>query len=522
MNNALSITLLALSLAAFIPGCKTAETKVERPNIIFLLTDDQRENSLGVTGHPFVHTPNIDRLAQQGVRFSNAYIAEPTCSPSRVSLFTGIHERIHGIGFSSSYRLTEEQWAQSYPELLRRNGYYTGFIGKFGVQYYTFQSRSSEKFDFWRAHDGWTKFFPKEWDLEPCLPYHDAGPDIITPIMGESIEMFLDSAETGKPFCLSVSFNVPHGSQTQSMYTDYDDWMRMSRPANENPMLQGTGFYDELYRDIPIRIPEDCETDPYRFIPREIMDQDKGRNKTYSYSYNKQTCLEHHIRYYQQIAGLDHIIGKMLISLQNRGLADNTVIIYSSDHGLLMGEYGMGGKALLYDLSSEIPCIVYDPRLPVGLRGRTLTELVSSLDITATILDYAGLDKTGMMQGSSLVPLVMDEDVEWREYLFLENLFTMRDNPFCEGIRQGKWKYIRMYDGVIPYREKDIDFQNRDPEFEQLFNLDEDPGERNNLAGEFEGTALLDSLRSLCARHSIELNQARESYKTTMKISVRR
>jgi arylsulfatase A-like enzyme len=134
MKNALAITLLALSMAAFFQGCKTAETKYERPNLIFLLTDDQRDNTLGIMGHPFVHTPNLDRLVQEGVRFSNTYIAEPTCSPSRVSLFTGIHERIHGIGFSSSYQLTEEQWVQSYPELLHRNGYCTGFIGKFGME----------------------------------------------------------------------------------------------------------------------------------------------------------------------------------------------------------------------------------------------------------------------------------------------------------------------------------------------------------------------------------------------------
>jgi arylsulfatase A-like enzyme len=464
-------------------------------------------------GHPFVETPNLDKLVQEGVRFSNTYIAEPVCAPSRVSLFTGVYERLHGIGFTSSYQLTEEQWAFSYPELLRNDGYYTGFIGKFGVQYYTFQGAASEKFDFWRAHDGWTLFFPKESNHFSCKPYHDAGPDIITPIMGESIEMFLDSLDPGKPFCLSVSFNVPHGSQTQSMYTDYDDWRRMSRPANENPKLKGNRFYDELYRDIGIRIPEDCCKDPYRFIPRDIMDQEKGRNRTYSYNYDRETCYEQHIRYYQQIAGLDHIIGNIVMSLEERDLADNTVIIYASDHGLLMGEYGMGGKALLYDLSSKIPCFIYDPGLDQKLRGRTVTDLVSSLDITSTILDYAGLEKTDMMQGESLLPLVKGEKTEWRDHLFLESLFTMRDNPFCEGIRKGPWKYIRMYNGKWPYSEKDIDFQGHAPEFEQLFNLENDPEEKMNLVREYEGTEILDELRTLCRSHSESMNRERESYK---------
>jgi len=120
----------------------------DRPNIIFLLTDDQRDNTLGGMGHPFVRTPNMDKLLKQGVRFSNTYIAQSVSSPSRVCLFTGMHERKHGVGFSSSYQLSEGQWEESYPSLLREKGYFTGFIGKFGVEYYTFKGRGSEKFDF--------------------------------------------------------------------------------------------------------------------------------------------------------------------------------------------------------------------------------------------------------------------------------------------------------------------------------------------------------------------------------------
>ena len=105
-----------------------------RPNIIFLLTDDQRDNSLGAMGHPFVKTPHLDALLRNSVRFRNAYAPTPVCSPSRVSYFTGLTERVHGVGFSSSYELTEAQWERTYPALLRRDGYYTGFVGKFGVE----------------------------------------------------------------------------------------------------------------------------------------------------------------------------------------------------------------------------------------------------------------------------------------------------------------------------------------------------------------------------------------------------
>ncbi len=307
--------LLVLCTYAF-----PANAAEARPNIIFLLTDDQRDNSFGGMGHPFVKTPNVDRLLRQSVRFRNAYIAEPVCSPSRVSYLTGMHERVHGVGFTSSYQLTEAQWERSYPALLRKAGYHTGFVGKLGVEYYTFRGQAAEKFDSWWGHDGWTKFLPKDSKSASCTPYHMAKEDLITPIMGEAMGKFLDELPGDKPFCLSVSFNVPHGSQTTSMYPDYPDWRRMSRPANENPKLKGNPFYDTLYRDVDIRIPAETGKDPYGFIPKFIMDQDKGRRtNAYTYSYTRPTCLEHHVRYYQTITGLDHVIGQLLDDLKRRG-----------------------------------------------------------------------------------------------------------------------------------------------------------------------------------------------------------
>ena len=515
-----SMWLFILALLA----CQTPESRMSdygRPNIIFLLSDDQRDGTFGAMGHPHLQTPHIDDLINQGVRFSNTYIAEPVCSPSRVSLFTGMHERLHGVGFSSSYELTEEQWENSYPALLRNNGYYTGFIGKIGIEYYTFRGDAAEKFDFWKGHNGWTKFFPKEYNNFSCDPYHDAENDIITPIMGEAISEFLTTAPDSVPFCLSVSFNVPHGSQTTSMYAGYEGWHSMLRPANGNPKLQGHPIYDTLYRGMDLGVPQAVGSDPYQHIPRFIMDQDSGRNKTYDYSYTLETAREHHIRYYQTITGMDSIVGNMMQTLEENGLADNTIIIFASDHGLLMGEYGMGGKALLYDLTSKIPCFVYDPRLPQTKKGKTVDNLVSSLDIPVTILDYAGVPIPEDMTGSSLTPLVYGKDVEWREELFLESLFTLRDNPFCEGIRQGDWKYIRMFDGVTPYDETHVDFRGRQPDFEQLFNLKSDPHENINLIRDYENSKILKSFRERTARYSQEINARRAEYMKMHDIAAR-
>ncbi len=519
-NSKVLVFLIFLTICSFTHV--SCQTKSERPNIIFMLTDDLRDNTFGAMGHPILQTPAIDKLISQGVRFSNTYIATPVCAPSRISLFTGMPERIHGVGFSSSYQITEEQWSKTYPAILRENGYYTGFIGKFGVEYYTFRGNAGEKFDFWIGHDGWTKFFPKEYNNFSCDPYHNFENDIITPIMGEALTQFMETIPSEKPFCLSVSFNVPHGSQTTSMYAGYEGWHDMLLPANENPKLAGHPVYDDLYRNTNIPLPEETAEDPYRFIPRFILDQDSGRrNQTYSYDYTKETSTEHHIRYYQTITGLDKIIGKFISDLENRGLMDNTIIIFASDHGLLMGEYGMGGKALLYDLSSKIPCFIYDPNLPEKKRGKTVDKLVSSLDIPATILNYAGIEPPAEMTGSSLSPQVHEDEAEWREELFLESLFTLRDNPFCEGLRKGHWKYIRMFDGVVPFDESHLDFAGQKPAFEQLFNLKDDPEEKVNLIEEYESSELLKEFRIKVKNYSIDLNQKRRDYAIKHNISKR-
>lgn len=506
---ALAVYLVCLAVVS----AKQVVEASRRPNIIFLLTDDQRDNTFGIMGHPWVKTPHIDRLIKRGVRFSNAYIAEPTCSPSRTAFFTGMHERVNGVGFTSSYQLTEAQWDKSYPALMRKGGYYTGFIGKFGVEYHTFRGQAADRFDFWRGHDGWAKFFPKT--AKNCQAYHDSGEEIITPVMGESITRFLDTAPVNRPFCLSVSFSIPHGSQTGSMHA----WQS---PASDHPRLKNHPVYGKLYRDLDFQIPAETATDPYKYIPKEIMDQDRGRrNKTYFYDYDREICREHHIRYYQQITGLDKVIGEMVASLKEKGLDKNTVILFASDHGLLMGEYGMGGKGLLYDLTSKFPCFVYDPGLPKHKRGQTLDQLVSSLDITSTILDYAGIRQPKEMGGRSMVPLVQGENSPWRDAIFLENLYTGRDTPFSEGIRQGKWKYIRMFDGVAPYTERHLDFTGRTPDFEQLFDLDEDPDEKKNLIGMYEGRTMLADLRRRCQQASSDLNRRRSEYRKTHEVTER-
>lgn len=508
----------------------TAENGQKRPNIIFLLTDDQRALTLGIDGHPVIKTPNLDKLGSQGVRFTNAFITNPVCMPSRVSMLTGVYERVHGVGFSSGNDLSMEQWESSYPALLRKNGYYTGFIGKFGIERYPFRGNGGGGFDFWRAHDGWAAFFPK--NKENCAIYRDSRKDIITPIMAESMDEFLDSIPRDKPFCLSVSFSVPHGSISGSMYPDEGGGdNRMTQPANDNPRLRNHPVYGSLYRDLNVHIPEDTATDPYRFIPRDVMPQEQ-RRKTYSYSYTIPTCREHHYRYYQLITGMDNAVGSLLRSLEGRNLSDNTVIMFTSDHGLVMGEYGMGGKSLLYDLATRVPFIVYDPRDNTVETGRVNESFVLGIDVAPTILSLAGIEPPEFMQGRDITPLMKHPGMEWRDDIFLENLYVGRETPFAEAVREKDWKYIRYFSNpgrTEPDRDvlvrsgiyygEDIDFRGKAPIFEQLFNLADDPDEKVNLAGNNQYADVLERFRTTCKRYSDEIMDTRSEYGNRMRKS---
>jgi len=507
----LSCGAAGAAVGTAVRSARAAEKNAGRPNIVFLLTDDQRARTFSAAGHPVIRTPHLDRLAAEGVRFTNAFVTDPTCKPSRVTFLTGLYERVHGVGFSTRQKLTERQWGRTYPALMRKAGYYTGFLGKFGVESYTFRGRAGTKFDFWRGHDGWARFRPKK--LRHCAAYADSAEEIITPIMGESIDRFLDSCPAGKPFCLSVSFSAPHGSISGSMVPGETGESRMTTPAHTVAQLRDHPIYGKLYRDEEVKIPAETARDTEPYIPRRVLPQAK-RRRCYSYAYTRPTAREHHYRYYQLITGIDAVVGRLRKSLARRGLADRTVIVFSSDHGLLMGEYGMGGKSLLYDLATRIPLVIHDPALPKDRRGKTIDAFAISADIAPTLLSYAGLEPPGDVQGRDLRPLLADPDRPWRDEVFLENLYVGRDNPFIEAVRTKRFKYVRYFANPgNHYSDEQADFAGKTPVFEQLFDLRADPQEKTNLVGEARHRGVLQRLRARCRKRSADLIARRKAYR---------
>ena len=497
-----------------------------RPNIIFLLADDQRADSLSVTGHPFVETPNIDQLARAGTRFENAFTAEPICAPSRFAFLSGQYERTSGLGFNSPYQVSEAQWQNTYPAQLQDAGYFTGFVGKFGVQYYDFEGGAASKFDYWRGHDGWLPFFPKDLPGNPATQiYRDADKNVVTEIMGEYAIEFLRSRPQDKAFSLSVSFSAPHNSMVSSMFPEGVDPQcdsraceMMGHAANDNPKLKEHDVYGELYRDADVRMSDDVGVDPYQFIPEGIIDHE-ARKQWYAYNYDRSTEPEHLVRYHQTITGIDRVVGELVRELQAQGIADNTVIIYSSDHGLLNGEYGTGGKGLLYDLVARIPLIIYDPRAQKTDTGRVARELVMSLDVPSTILAFAGLVAPPQMQGRVLSSA---GGVSPRSEVFLESLTVAEGNPFIEALRTDEWKYVRyLKPGGCPYTEDQLDFGNGEVMFEQLFHLPVDPSERENLIGTDHYHSVAEDFRARIAVASEMLTRESRAFKRAMAVPAR-
>jgi len=497
----------AAMLAASVGGF-AQRAGAQPPNILFVLTDDQRRDSLGCYGNKEVRTPHIDRLASEGVVFDNAFVNSAICTPSRACYFLGQHERRHGVNFNSGTALAPRAWEGSYPVLLRKAGYFTGYVGKNHVPVGDKGYRSGiieSSFDFWYGAHGHLSFYPKK----PHAIFRKSKADTQPEILGEGAAEFLSAAQAflrerpaGRPFCLSVAFNLPHRAGTGSM-----------RQLETDPELYRTAYRDRLNdHALPKHYTPKATIGTPR-LPADVL-RAQYRQNSYDYVDTEASLREHIVRTYQTITGIDQVVGRLRAQLAEHGLDGNTVIVFASDHGIMAGEYGLGGKALNYEPCLRIPMIVMDPRLPETQRARRLPNLVESIDVAPTLLDLARLKPPASMQGRSMAPLLRGESPRWREYAFAENLWsTQFGNPRVESARSRDWKYIRYFSSDRALFERPAAEQARayrewlsasarglQPDHEELFHIASDPDESRNLAGDPAHSAMLARMRVECGR----------------------
>ena len=449
---------------------------MRQPNILFLLTDNQRSDMMGCAGHPILKTPNMDRLAAGGVRFENAFTTSPICAASRASYLTGLQEWTHRYTFLTP-PLRMEFVDISYPAILKRAGYHTGFVGKLGFDQ---PSKKSHIEDVDNALEKMFDVFQRETFGDPPAGYFRPQPDgtykHLTEVNCDRAIDFLRGSDDERPWCLSVSFQAPHADENvrPSIYT----WP---------PAMDG------LYEDATVTPPTNSEPEFFEALPEflQLIDDRDRWQQRFSTPELYQSNMKGMFR---MVTGVDAAVGSILDEIESLGMTRDTVVIYASDHGMLFGERGLADCSLLYEQPIRVPLIVYDPREGRTQRGITEDKMALNIDVAPMILDLAGLEIPEQMQGRSLTPLIQAEDPSWREEIFLEHLFngwTDQDFHRQKGIRTEMWKYICFFE--------------LDPPYEELYDLENDPAESVNLVGRSEHAALLEHMRQRCSSWDVKL-----------------
>lgn len=443
-----------------------------RPNILFLMDDQHRADCTSADGNRALRTPNIDRIGAEGARFRCAWSTTPTCTPARSALLTGLspwnHGMLHMVGMSPGYRFTK-------PRALRDAGYYTMGIGKMhynpqrnlnGFHHVLLdESGRIQSPEFRSDYRAW--FWSQAPHLDPdatgigfndypAKPY--ALPENLHPThwTGQSAVNFLQGYKRPEPFFLKVSFARPH--------SPYDPPARfMKRLADADIPKAAVGKWAEKYA--PRSGPKD-----------DIWHGDLGAEQVRS---SRQG-------YYGAIEFIDEQIGRIFEVLEKRGWLEQTLIVFTSDHGDMTGDHNLWRKSYAYEASSRIPMFL---RWPEGLvsakRGQVLSQPVELRDILPTFLDAAGAPPPVKLDGESLLSLVRGRGSNWREYIDLEHgVCYSRENNW-NAFTDGQTKYIyHAFHGE-----------------EQLFDLEHDPKEVNDLAGDPKAEAQLRRWRQRMLDH---------------------
>src|SRR5690606_1275426 len=300
------ILILFLVLIAFPFGVLAQAVP---PNIIFILTDDQRWDALGYAGNEVIHTPEMDKLAQEGIYFKNAFVTTPICAASRASILTGMYERTHGYTFGQG-DIKEEYVELSYPLQMKESGYYTGFFGKFGVNYAGF----GDMFDEGENYDRNGQFKDRRGYFYKTIKEDTVH---LTRYTGHQAMAFINQAPEGRPFCLSLSFSAPHAHD----------------PAVEQYFYQEE--YNGLYEEVQIQSPLLAEDSYFQAQPAYVR---AGENRTrWHWRYDDADKYQKSIKgYYRMISEVDAEIGKIRAALMERGMDKNTVIIFMGDNGYFL------------------------------------------------------------------------------------------------------------------------------------------------------------------------------------------
>lgn len=455
--------LAALCFAAF-----TARAETKRPNVLFILCDDIRWNAMSCAGHPTLKTPNIDRIAHEGVRFSNMFCTTSLCSPSRASILSGLYAHTHGV--VNNFTEFPEKITH-WPMRLREQGYETAYMGKWHMGEDNDMPRAG--FDFFATHKGQGKYFDTEWNI------NGAGSKLIpgyyTTIVTDMALDWLKKDHGGKPWALCVGHKAPHSFYTpEEKYAHTFDSVRVPYPDSafhledkpswiKERLYTWHGIYGPLF-EWRKKFPDDR--------PEAVKDFE---NMVHGY--------------WGTILSVDDSVGRMLKYLEDTKQLDNTIVVFMGDNGLLEGEHGMVDKRTGHEPCLRIPLLV---RYPGLAKGKVVDAQALTIDVAPSLLDLCGAKPLENIQGKSWVKLVRDGDPAWRKSWFYEYNYEKQFayTPNVRAVRTDEWKYIH-----YPHGDG-----SPDRYIAELYNEKADPDERHNLINDPQQAGRISELKAELTR----------------------
>ncbi len=460
----------ALSLAPMLGSCTRKE---QRPNILFIMSDDHAAQAISCYGSKINKTPNIDRLASEGMRFDNCFCTNSICTPSRAVIMTGKYSHKNGVlTLNDDFDGTQ----QTFPKLLQQAGYYTGMIGKWHLK------TEPTGFDYYNVLPGQGLYFDpimkesgKPWERGRRGGVVHKG--YVTDVITDFTLSFLKDRPKDKPFCLMYHHKAPHDmweydEKHAHLYEDvdipepdnlFDDYRNRGQAIKRT--TQKIGMEETVFL-------HGTQGDQFSAVRSEIGNLPEVEQKKRAYQYFIKAFL-------RCVASIDDNIGRVLDYLDESGLAENTIVVYTADQGFFLGEHGLFDKRFMYEESLRMPFIV---RYPRGIKPGSVSEDIAlNVDFAETFLDYAGVSIPQDMQGRSLRPLLRGETPgDWRDSMYYR--YWMHRPHFDVaahfGVRTDRYKLIYSY--RLPLGAAGALAEPTPPEWE-LFDLEKDPAEMNNV-----------------------------------------
>lgn len=440
---------------------------MSRPNLVFIMSDDHAAHAISAYGSRVNHTPNIDRIARDGARLDAVYCTNSICTPSRATILTGAYSHVNGacsIYSEFDYRVP------TFAQVLHAAGYQTALFGKWHLG----ESSRAEP----RGFDRW-RIFPGQGEYIDPLMYGPDGeeriPGYATDIVTDLSLEFLDGLDPERPFCLLVHHKAPHRPWVP--HPRHGDLYPVGSIPEPETMWDDHSSMSQVVRDVKMSLDDLTLIDVKEEVPAELLGEEHLRARS-SWKYQR------YMRdYLQTIQAIDDSVGTLLDRLDDDGLAENTVVVYTSDQGFFLGDHGWFDKRLMFDESLTMPMLM---RWPAEIpSGSNVEAMITNVDFAATFLDICGEDASSLpaQQGASFRPLLRGEDVEgWRTsmyYRYWEHDDPEHHAPAHYGVRTLTHKFIHYYnDGLgTPGSSERI----LPAEFE-LYDLVSDPAELHNVA----------------------------------------